>query len=264
MFIVTKDDIHDPNMTDLINNIAASLLSIPLVFLLYDYSNYRVSKQLQKTMADSVGDKINVHAAKMAAETTGNCCKCIWMPTMAAVYPNAVEGRRGQGIPVVQDGKVLPEVVQVMEICADHDIIFATGHSSPQESLLMAAKAREVGVRKFVVTHVNSLIWRMTANDIKRCVELGAYIEICYLPRVWGAGTAMSQYERESARDFMNYVSVAPERSFISTDMGQANMPDPSEGMRACIGELLDGGVPQHVVDTLVRRNPAHLLGLEG
>mgnify|MGYP007069430002 FL=1 len=41
-------------------------------------------------------------------------------------------------------------------------------------------------------------------------------------------------------------------------------MPDPSEGMRACIGELLDGGVPQRVVDTLVRRNPAHLLGLEG
>ena len=128
----------------------------------------------------------------------------------------------------------------------------------------MAAKAKEVGVHKFVVTHVNSLIWRMTADDIKRCVELGAYIELCYLPRVWGAGTAMSQYERESARDFMNYVSVAPERSFISTDMGQANMPDPSEGMRACIGELLDGGVSQRVVDTLVRRNPAYLLGLEG
>ena len=196
----------------------------------------------------TVGDRVNVHAAKMAAETTGNCCKCIWMPTMAAVY----------------DGKVLPEVVQVMEICADHDIIFATGHSSPQESLIMAAKAREVGVHKFVVTHVNSLIWRMTADEIKRCVELGAYIELCYLPRVWGAGTAMSQYERESARDFMNYVSVAPERSFISTDMGQANMPDPSEGMRACIGELLDGGVSQRVVDTLVRQNPAYLIGLEG
>ena len=97
---------------------------------------------------------------------------------MAAVYPNAVEGRAGQGIPVVQDGKVLPEVVQVMEICADHDIIFATGHSSPQESLLMAAKAKEVGVHKFVVTHVNSLIWRMTADDIKRCVDL-AHISSC-------------------------------------------------------------------------------------
>ena len=65
LFIVTKDDIHDPNMTDLINNIAASLLSIPLVFLLYDYSNYRVSKQLKKTLADNMGDKINVLLLKL-------------------------------------------------------------------------------------------------------------------------------------------------------------------------------------------------------
>lgn len=71
MFIVTKDDVHDPNMTDLINNIAASLLSIPLVFLLYDYSNYRVSKQLQKTMADSVGDKINVILLRVAIVIRG-------------------------------------------------------------------------------------------------------------------------------------------------------------------------------------------------
>ena len=59
LFIVTKDDVHDPNVTDLINNIAASLLSIPVVFLLYDYTNYRVSKQLKKTLADNMGDKIN-------------------------------------------------------------------------------------------------------------------------------------------------------------------------------------------------------------
>ena len=60
LFILTKDDIHDPSLTDLINNIAASLLSIPLVFLLYDYTNYRVSRQLKKTLADNATDKINV------------------------------------------------------------------------------------------------------------------------------------------------------------------------------------------------------------
>lgn len=60
LFIVTKDDIHNPNVTDLINNISASLLSIPLVFLLYDYSNYLVSRRLKKTLADNMGDKISV------------------------------------------------------------------------------------------------------------------------------------------------------------------------------------------------------------
>ena len=70
-FLLKMIPIHDPNMTDLINNIAASLLSIPLVFLLYDYSNYRVSKQLQKTMADSVGDKINVILLRVAIVIRG-------------------------------------------------------------------------------------------------------------------------------------------------------------------------------------------------
>lgn len=60
LFILTKDDVHNPNVTDLINNISASLLSIPLVFLLYDYSNYLVSRRLKKTLADNMGDKISV------------------------------------------------------------------------------------------------------------------------------------------------------------------------------------------------------------
>ena len=60
MFKLTENNIHDPNLSDLINNIAASLLAIPLVFLLYDYSNYRVSSQLNKTMASHITDKTNI------------------------------------------------------------------------------------------------------------------------------------------------------------------------------------------------------------
>lgn len=48
LYLLTADNIKNPNLADLINNIAASLLAIPLVFLLYDYSNYRVSRQLKK------------------------------------------------------------------------------------------------------------------------------------------------------------------------------------------------------------------------
>lgn len=60
LFKLTENNIHDPNLADLINNIAASLLAIPLVFLLYDYSNYRVSSQLNKTMTSHITDKTNI------------------------------------------------------------------------------------------------------------------------------------------------------------------------------------------------------------
>lgn len=151
-----------------------------------------------------------------------------------------------------------------MELCAENDIIFATGHSAPEESILMAQKAHEMGFNKFVVTHPNTTVWQMTEDEIKRCVDYGAYIEYCYLGRLWGPGTAMPEYVQQTGEEFLNYVRIAPERSFISTDLGQAGMPDPLDGMRFCIKELQNAGLPQHTIDLLVRKNPAYLIGLEG
>ena len=59
LFTISLDNVSDPNVADLITNISASLLAIPLVFLLYDYTNSRVSRRLQETMTVNVDDKIN-------------------------------------------------------------------------------------------------------------------------------------------------------------------------------------------------------------
>lgn len=90
------------------------------------------------------GDRVNPFAAQKAVETSGGLCRCIWMPTLDAAYHYQCEGRKDKGIPVLDDnGQVLPEVVRVMEICAETGIIFATGphrlyrmlpvHSLPEE-----------------------------------------------------------------------------------------------------------------------------------
>lgn len=210
------------------------------------------------------GDKVNVYAAEMALKTTGTYCRCIWMPTQAATYQHAHEKLPGKGIPVLDDmGRVLPEVVRVMEICAEADIIFATGHSSPEESLVLAKKAHEVGLAKFVVTHANSHIWKMTRAQIMQVAELGGFIEYSYITNLAGPGTGVPMLERMSDRDFVEYATIVPERSFITTDLGQVNMPHPLEGMRLCIQALLAGGVPQKDVDCMARTNPTHLMGLE-
>lgn len=210
------------------------------------------------------GDKVNVFAAQKAVETSGGLCRCIWMPTLDAAYHYRHEGRKEKGIPVLNDnGQVLPEVIKVMEICADADIIFATGHSSPKESIELVRKAHEVGVKRVVVTHANSYIWTMTPDQIKRCIGFGAYIEYCYLPCLWGEGTKMPQYQRQSIEDFASFIRIDPARSFISTDLGQAVMPHPIEGMRNCILKLQSIGVSKSDIDMLVRSNPAWLIGLD-
>lgn len=53
LFVFTMDEIKNPDVTDLINNISASLLSIPVVFLFYDYANYRVSRRLKQNGANN-------------------------------------------------------------------------------------------------------------------------------------------------------------------------------------------------------------------
>ena len=53
------DNAPNANIRDLVINVSASLLSIPLVFLLYDYTNSRINNQMKKHMANSVDDRLN-------------------------------------------------------------------------------------------------------------------------------------------------------------------------------------------------------------
>lgn len=59
LFSISLDNVHDPAVEGLISNISASLLAIPLVFLLYDYTTTRVSRQLKKTLVSNLNDKVN-------------------------------------------------------------------------------------------------------------------------------------------------------------------------------------------------------------
>ena len=210
------------------------------------------------------GDSVNVTAAEMTVKTTGNFCRCIWMPTYQSAWDASQHGGSAKGIPVTDGNKtVLPEVVKVMEICGKADMIFATGHSAPTESVLLAQKAKEVGLKKFVVTHANSNIWKLTHDQVKQCVDLGAYIEYSYVAVLWGPGTGLPNYTRQSSEDFTAFVKIAPERSFVTTDLGQAMMPSPIDGMRACILDMLKAGISKKDVDIVVRTNPARLMGLD-
>jgi hypothetical protein len=195
------------------------------------------------------GDKVNAHAVRKAVQTTGNACRCIWLPTLDAAYQYRFLRRKEPGIPVLDtSGKVLPEVVRVMEICAEANIILATGHSSPEESLALTRKAKEVGVRKFVVTHANSNFWKLTHDQVRHIVELGSFMEYSYITNLWGPGTAFPEYERLSDEAFSAYVSLAPERSFVTTDLGQIGMLHPLDGMRRCIALMHRMGIPASVI----------------
>ena len=54
VFDFSQKYLHDPNWLDLTNNISASLLAIPLVFLFYDYSNFLITRRMKKSQQANI------------------------------------------------------------------------------------------------------------------------------------------------------------------------------------------------------------------
>ena len=211
------------------------------------------------------GPRVNVQAAKMATKITGHYCRCIWMPTYQSAFD--MRGKKTPGVHVLDEsGKVLPEVIQVMELCRDENIIFATGHSSPEESVILSAKAREVGVKKFVVTHSTQAPWFLSMDQAKKCLENGAYLEHCVLPYYKGPHSLLPKYfeaRQTTMKEFAEYIALDPSHQFLATDCGMSKMPSPVDAMRDFIHGLRGAGVSEKDLDTVSRRVAAGLLGLD-
>ena len=57
VFVVNMRD--DQNLNGLMSNVAASLLAIPLIFILYDYVSYKMSNRLNAEMEESLTFDVN-------------------------------------------------------------------------------------------------------------------------------------------------------------------------------------------------------------
>jgi hypothetical protein len=221
------------------------------------------------TLNKTHGDSVNVYAAEMALKVSGGYCRSIWMPTYQSRFDYEHDKKPGKGIPVLDEaGKVLPEVVKVMELCGKANIIFATGHCAPAESVILAKKAKEVGIPKCVITHCTQEPWFISLDRAKECLAAGAYLEHCVLPFFSQDDTpayAASARERPriTMKQIVEYIKLDPSRSFIVTDLGQQRNPHPVDGMRFFIESLLANGLTREEIDTVAKKVPAMLMNLE-
>ncbi len=67
VFDFSQQYLHDPGWIDLMDNVAASLLAIPLVFLFYDYSNYLITRRVHKHQHTNVINALDDHLFKILA-----------------------------------------------------------------------------------------------------------------------------------------------------------------------------------------------------
>jgi hypothetical protein len=204
----------------------------------------------------SVGG-INAEAIKRMIQIEGHRGKVVWLPTVDA--ENNFEHPAGprQFVSVVKDGKPVPELAEVFQLIAKNNLVFETGHSSPQESLILIAAAKQAGVKNIVVTH--AMLLGATLDQVKQMAAMGAIIEFCFQP----AGLSYAKNPATIA-NYANIIkTVGAEHFIIDSDLGQKNNPLHPDGMRTFIAQLKANGLTEHDIDLIARKNPAKLLGLD-
>ncbi len=215
---------------------------------------------------------INPEAVATALEH-GDGARIIYMPTGDALNHAIKRERfyagvnppvpRDRAISVLQGGKLLGEVHEILDLVARADRCLATAHLSPPEVMALVEAARDRGVQKIIVSHA---LWQMvglSSEQLKRLASWGAFIEIevcLYMPLMHFIHGEAPLDVRLAARCIED---VGAERVVLDSDLGQAYSPVPVEGYRMFIAALLKCGVGEMEIRQAVRDNPATLLGLE-
>ena len=183
----------------------------------------------------------------------------------------------GRSIKIPVDEAPTPEIVEILEMVAAHpDVYLITGHVSAPEAVRLVELGHEYGVKKMVVS---STIFKIaTMDQLAHMAELGAFIE--YTLAAYGASSGTrktdyyaeikyasdpipSNYPKTSVKTVAKHIDeLGAENCIIATDFGVYTLPPPVEGLREFIALLLDLGLTDEQIKTVVQENPAKLLGL--
>jgi hypothetical protein len=179
----------------------------------------------------------------------------IWMPTLSAENERAYKGRAGTGIRVHgEDGRLKPEVCEILRLVAERDVILGTGHLSPGEIAAVVGAAREAGVGRILVTHPEICFVQLPVSMQRDLSGPDVYFERCYAREIF-------------ARDWDGLAwdirEVGVESTVFATDLGQADTVHPVEGLRCMLAEYERRGFSRDELRMMSCRAPARLLGLE-
>ena len=151
---------------------------------------------------------------------------------------------------------LLPETLEVIGLIAEHGLTLATGHVTPEETLLILAEARKRGVTRLIVTHplLNPQFTFMSVPQLRAAVDLGAIIEI----------TAGSLYREGPGRERVLEAvrAIGPEKFFVGSDSGLTGTPNHTDALVLAARVLRENGIDERALDVMFKENPARLLGL--
>ena len=222
------------------------------------------------TLNHSIGG-LNPVAVELAGRSGA---KIVWMPTVDAANETAgrvdgpstklpfwakiqrelaATGIAPPPLTVIDgDGTINRAARSCLELIARHDMILATGHLGRHEIFPLVRAAREMKLRKVLVTHAEFPSQNLSGQEQLELAEMGAFIEHCFT--TMHTGKAPWEVVLDSIR------KVGPERCVLSTDLGQTINPPVSDGFAMFAQTLLDGGFSVEEIRRMGVTNPGELI----
>jgi hypothetical protein len=221
------------------------------------------------TLNSSVGG-INPMAVEMAGRSGA---RIVWFPTVDSQHERETlvntppeklpywskilsqlkaEGIISPTIYILKNGKLMPEVFDVLDIIAKYKLILATSHISKAEAFALTKAAKERKVERIIITHADFPSTFYTVEEQKEFLKSGAFIEHCYTTPATGKvswDTVIEQIREIGARHIV-----------LTTDLGNTAGVFPDEGLALFGEKLLEKGFSETEIRTMIVNNPASLI----
>ncbi len=181
--------------------------------------------------------------------------KEVWMPTVDSLNHRCKSGKKDGLYVLDEKGRLKKEVYEILELIATFNVILGTGHLSTPEIFVLVDEAAKLKVRKILITHPE--FW-ITSISVEKQIELrkkGVFFERCYY------SSTLSSDRKVEFNQIIDHINkVGFESTIISTDLGQKGNPNPVEGLKIVVSNLLKAGVAACKIKKMVRDNPRYLI----
>jgi hypothetical protein len=199
---------------------------------------------------------VNPQAVRYMVDVTGGWGRIVWLPTHDSEHEVAYNKDGRESVAVSRGGALLPEVLEVLDLIAEHELTLATGHVTPDETIMILAEAKKRGITRSIVTHplLDPQFTFMSVPQLREAVALGAVIEI----------TAGSLFREGPGRTrVLDAIrAIGPESFFVASDSGLVGTPNHTDALVMAARVLRQNGIDEHALDVMFKDNPARLLGL--
>jgi len=211
------------------------------------------------------GVTLNLSQGGLNPEAVKKCLafpgmKYVWLPMVDSYHHRRVvyDDWSGAGVHLLDDrGKALPALVEICKICADGDLILASGHYPYRENAVVVEVARKAGVRRIEIIHPAHIHSKHTIEQMKTLAREGAMLMLSGLGHL-----VFPLHETGPVYAVRMIKEVGAAHLVYGSDFGQLQNFSHVLAARWFIKVLLAYGATREEIVAIFKTNTARHLGL--